>query len=135
MDTPLARDVLITKAEDAFIRLSQQLDILLDLTNFYLDRYPAIDASTRYKYGELKTTIGNIVYTIQQLGDILQGWKLAEPRVLTVESTEQDILNEMWANVQVLVQFLRDHEIDMEPFNEWRTVTSFKVLVMCNRLV
>lgn len=135
MDTPLAREQLITKAEDAFIKLTQQLNLLLDLTEFYIDRYPVTDASSRLKQRELATTVGNLAYATQQLGDILKGWKQGEVRVLTVESTEQDILNELWANVQVLVQFLRDHEIDMEPFNEWRTVTSYKVLVMCNRLI
>ncbi len=129
------RETLIQQAEGSFIALMEQVDVLFDLTSFYLDRYPAVDATAIFKAKELKITVDNIATASSQLGEVIKRWKHGEDRVLSRVGTELSILNELWANVQALIYFLVSHEIDLSEFNAVIAAGSFQALVKCNRFL
>lgn len=135
MDQSALRDTLIHQSEGAFITLMEQVDVLFDLTGFYLDRYPADNPSSFIKAKELKKTVDNIATTSAQLGDVIKKWKHGEERVLSMVGTELSILNELWANVHALLYFMVSHDISLDDFNPVLAASSFQALVKCNRLL
>lgn len=135
MKNEALRDTLVQQAEGAFFALMEQIDILFDLTAFYLERYPPDGKSEALKAKELKTTVDNIAASSAQLAEVLKRWKHGEDRVLSRVGTELTILNELWANVQALVYFLVSHELDVSEFNAVIAAGSFQAIVKCNRLL
>ena len=136
MKNEALRDTLVQQAEASFISFTTQIDYLLDLVGFYLDRYPP-DGSLGclMKSMELKETIDNIASLTSQLADVVTRWKEGQDRVLSRTGTELNILNELNANAQALIYFLLSNHIDLEPFDVAEASTSFILLTKCNRLL
>ena len=138
MQDPVIRETLIYQAQTAFIRLMREVDVLFDLTGFYLDRYPSdvyFQPGDILKTKELKVTVDNIAALSAQLGEVLKRWKYDEARILSKTGVEVSILNELWANVQALVYFLVSHEISLDPYDDDVARGCFNVLVKCNKLL
>ena len=129
------REALVYQAEGAFFALMQQVDVLFDLTGFYLDRYPATSASAAFKARELQVTIDAIASTSSQLAEVIKRWQRGEERLLSRTGTELSILNELWANIQALVYFLLSHDISLDNFDLTVSTGCFQALVKCNRLL
>ena len=130
------RDVLVHQAEVAFIVLTTQVDHLLDLVSFYLDRYPFDGTeSSLLKTSELKTTIDNMASLSSQLAEVVSRWKSGDDRVLSRTGTEISILNELCVNINSLCYFLVWEEIDLEPFDLGQAEDAVHILVRSNRLL
>lgn len=130
------REALVYQAEGAFFALMQQVDVLFDLTGFYLDRYPPGGASDAFKARELKETVDNLAALSSQLAEVIKGWKHGDVRSASRRViVELSILNELWANAQALVYFLLSHDISLDDFNLTISTGCFQVLVKCNRLL
>lgn len=136
MNNAALRESLIQQAEASFTLLSTQLDHLLDLVAFYLDRHPHDGTrSADIKTLELKLTVENLAVLTTQLAEVLAGWKAGTERVLSRMGTELTILNEISANAQALIYFLMSHDIDLEPFDLTKANVAFVILKKCNSLL
>lgn len=135
MKNEALRDELINKAEYGFVMLMTQVDALFDLAGIYLDNHPNDTPSVVLKNRELKTTVDNIAALSGQLAEVIKRFKNGEERVLSRLGTEVYVLNELWANVQALIYFLKSHDIDLESYNEDMADHVFGVLVKCNQLL
>ena len=130
------RDSLIYQAETSFVELTTELNHLFDLVSFYLERYPP-DGSPghRLKDVELKRTVDNLAHLVAQLAEVIACWKAGADRLLSLDATELNLLNEIAANARALIYFLSSHDIDLEPFDLSRAATAHVALRQCNRLL
>ena len=129
------RESLVLEAAAAYFGLMQQIDQLLGLVGFYLDRYPNVTPGDAIRTKELERTVTNLGALPQNLADVIRRWKGAEDRVLSRLGVEVCILNEIWANVQAIVYFIKSNEISLDPFDYDRAAVCFASLIRCNRLL
>lgn len=132
----LQREQLVDGAEAAFIEMSRELDNLFKLTTFYLDRYPD-DGSRRDGFitQELQSCISELTVLPQMLAEVVTKWKLAQPRVISREGVEVNIINEMWANIQALIYFLTSHNISLDTVDLESANSCWRALLVCNRML
>lgn len=136
MENAGLRGSLVLQAEAAFFSLTQQVDQLLELATFYLDRYPP-DGTMRDRLvaTELMITANNLAGLVNQLAETVAGWKDGRARVLSRTGTEISIINELRANCSALMYFLLSNGIDIDALVAGRLSDSFDDLLRCNRLL
>jgi hypothetical protein len=129
------REALLRQGDAAFAELNTQLEHLYKQVTFYLDRYPQITKGDEMRTIELSGTIEILERLPAQLGLVLGGLRQGTPRVISRLGVELHILNEIWANIQVLCAFLLSNDIDLEPFDQDRAALAFANLVRVNRVL
>jgi hypothetical protein len=129
------RESLILQAESAYISLMEQIDNLLSVVGFYLDRYPIVTPGDDIRTKELVQTITLLTKLNLELAETFSRIKSGERRIINPVGIELLILNEIWANIQALVYFVKSQEMSLDPFEYEQTAVHFATLVRANRLL
>lgn len=129
------RESLLLQAESAYISLMEQIDNLLSLVGFYLDRYPTVTPGDERRTRELVHTVTLLGTLPTDLGLVMQSIKLGKARVMTPMEVELVILNEIWANIQALVYFVKSQGMSLDPFEYEQSAIHFATLVRANRFL
>lgn len=129
------REQLAEQAQSAFIVLSDQINNIFDLVQFYIDRFPMITPGDYITTRELNETVNYIGEIFPKLAAVLQNWKLGVVSLTDRYQVETELLNELWVNSQVLLNFLSGQEIDTSQFDQQKAISAFYTLVRCNRLL
>lgn len=130
------KESLINTGDEAFLSLTQQIHHMLDLIDFYMQRYQP-DGSSRHdglvvEHDQLKEMINTLGTLPYQLADVLRRWKHDEPRVLSRLGVELTLINEIWATLEVTMLFFIQHNIDIDPYNRSKAERAFHELVRIN---
>jgi hypothetical protein len=88
-----------------------------------------------YKHADLSRTIQALGKLPLQFADQLQCWKKNEPRLLSREGIEQEILNEVWITLEVLFLFFIGNDVDVHPYNRQKAEVAFNQLRRANRIL
>lgn len=129
------RASMVEQAEDSYLTLMHHLELLLDATEFYLERYPITDASSRVKSLQLGETIGLLGQLPRPIAEAIQNWKLDQPSTLTALGLELTVLNELWCNVEALVYFFISEKIDLQPFSYGEAQAAHLMLLRISRVL
>ena len=129
------RESLILQAESAYISLMEQIDNLLGVVGFYLDRYPIVTPGDDIRTKELVETITLLTKLNIELAETFSRIKSGERRIINAVGIELLILNEIWSNIQALVYFVKSQEMSLDPFEYEQAAVHFATLVQANRLL
>lgn len=125
------REGQLKQATAAYLSLMKQIDNLLTLVRFYLERYPGSLLRTK-ELARASVILGNLGAS---LAVTLTNLKFGGSRAQTAMEVELVTLNEIWANVQAIVYIFKSCEMDLEPFEHDTAAVSFGTLVSINRLL
>lgn len=112
------RDLLITQAADAALVFNNQLNVLLDACDFYIQRYPVENRSQLFELKDLHasiTALGSLPYAIAER---LTTWKLERQSIISAEGFEQFVLIEFELHINSMLMFLSRKHIDTDPFDK-----------------
>ncbi len=133
------KESLIATGDEAFLVLTNQIQNMLDLIDFYMHRYqPTGEArhdGLAFKHEQLKlmvNTLGSLPY---QLADVLRRWKHNEPRVLSRLGVELELINEIWATMEVTMIFFIQHDMDLDPYNRSKAEKAINELRRVNNCI
>lgn len=133
------KESLISTGDQAFIALTQQIQHLLDLIDFYVVRYPVDDSKKcdglALKHEELMEAVNILGSLPYRLADEIRRWKHEEPRILSRLGVEIELLNEIWCTMEALFLFFTRQDIDVHPYNRSKAERAFAELVRSNRLL
>lgn len=129
------RESLLLQAESAYISLMEQIDNLLSVVAFYLDRYPIVTPGDQIRTREIVQTITLLTKLNLELAETFSRIKSGERRIINPVGIELLILNEIWANIQALVYFVKSQEMSLDPFEYDQSAVHFATLVRANRLL
>ena len=138
MDAQL-KESLINTSDEAFLSLSQQIHHMLDLIDFFMQRYQPTGSSRHdalaFKHDQLKEMINTLGSLPYQLADVMRRWKHNEPRVLSRSGVELELINEIWVTLEVTMLFFIQHDMDVDPYNHSKTRKAFDELIRVNRCI
>ena len=126
---------LVHQADRAFLSLAAQSNVLLDAAGVWLTRNPNINKLNKTKASELKSAVFDLGSIPKMLASEITRWKKGEDRVLSRMGVEQNLLNELYANMEALMWFYTREEIDIPEFNLDLVKASHAELLRCNRLL
>lgn len=130
------KDSLISTGDEAFIALTQQIQHMLDLIDFWMHRYQptgaAKDDAVAFKHEQMKEMINTLGSTPYQLADVLRRWKHDEPRVLSRLGVELTMINEIWATLEVTMLFFIQHDMNLDPYNRSKAEKAIRELTRVN---
>jgi len=129
------RESLILQAESAYISLMQQVDNLLSVIGFYLDRYPIVTPGDELRTREIVRTVTLLGKLNIDLAQTFTSIKNGELRLMSPMDVELVILNEIWANIQALVYFVKSQEMSLDPFEYEQSAIHFATIIRVNRLL
>lgn len=127
MDATL-KGSLISTGDEAFLSLTQQIQHMLDVIDFYSQRYQPTGESKHdslaFEHEQMKPmieTLGSLPY---QLADVLRRWKHDEPRILSRLGVQLTLINEIWATLEVVTLFFVLRHIELDPYNRTKAETA-----------
>lgn len=127
---------LINTGDEAFLSLTQQIQHMLDLIDFYMHRYQPTDSSRddgiAFKHEQLKEMINTLGTLPYQLADVIRRWKHDEPRVLSRLGVELTLINEIWCTLEVTMLFFIQHDMDLDPYNRTKAEKAIRELTRVN---
>lgn len=133
------KESLINTGDEAFLALTQQIQHMLDLIDFYMQRYQPTGSSKcdglALKHEQLKEMINTLGSLPYQLADVLRRWKQNEPRLLSRFGVEFGLLNEIWITLEVTMLFFIQHDMDLDPYNKSKAKKAFDELIRVNRCI
>jgi hypothetical protein len=129
------RESLIHQADAAYIALMDQIDNLLSLVGFYLERYPSVTHGEQHLTRELVHTVTLLGKLPTDLARVITEIKGGVKRTMTPMEVELVILNEIWANVQAVVYWIKSGEMSLDPFEYEQSAIHFATLMRANRLL
>ena len=137
--TPQLKESLINTGDEAFIALTQQIQHMLDLIDFYMQRYRPTGSSKHdglaFKHDQLKEMINTLGSLPYQLADVIRRWKHNEPRVLSRLGVELGLINEIWATLEVTMLFFIQHDMDLDPYNRSKAEKAVRELSRVNNCI
>jgi hypothetical protein len=108
---------LLPKALDGAVRLDQQLNSLLDLYDFYTQRYPANDASGELELRDLQVSIKALGQLPELIALNLVAWRTGMEPTLSRVGFETNVLNEMLLHMHALATFFKRKGLDLDPYS------------------
>lgn len=108
---------LLPKALDGAVRLDQQLNALLDLYDFYTQRYPATDASGELELRDLQVSIKALGQLPELISMNLIAWRTGMEPTLSRLGFEENVLNEMLLHMHAMSTFFKRKGLDLEPYS------------------
>lgn len=131
------KESLINTGDEAFIALTQQIQHMLDLIDFWMNRYQPTgavkDDAVAFKHDQMKEMINTLGSTPYQLADVLRRWKHDEPRVLSRLGVELTMINEIWITLEVTMLFFIQADMNLEPYNRSKAHRAVIELLRINR--
>ena len=131
MDSEKLRSEVIAQGDTAFLALAQQVGHLLELAEFYFQRYP----EEKSRIQQLETAVATLGSVPYQLAEVIRRWKNDEPRVLDRLGVEVSLLNELWITMEATAYFFNAQEISVDPYNQVKAYRAFQDLVRINRVI
>lgn len=129
------KDVLVSSGSEAFLSLVQQIDHMLDVIHFYMNRYPPETLSLEHRHDHLKDMINTLGSKPNELSEVIRRWRHEEPRVISRLGVEIEMLNEIWITLDVLQKFFDHERIDTHPYNRLKAKSALKTLLSVNRSI
>jgi hypothetical protein len=133
MKNTVLKTSLIAQADESFLLLTQQVQYLLDLIDFYTVRYQ-IDETSRVgiQFNPSIQTLGSVPY---QLAGVIARFRTGEPRVLSREGVELELINELWCTMETLFLFFVGQDLQLEPYDRQAALRAIETLRISNRLL
>jgi hypothetical protein len=126
----------IAIGDAAFLSLTQQIDHLLGLIDFFFARYQNSGSyALSQKCNDLEVSLKTLGPLPIQIAEVIKTWKHGKPRVLSSEGVEVNLLNELWITICAVHSILCSEGVDPHPFNYWKAEEAFNDLVLVNRMV
>ena len=135
MNNTELRESLLSQADSAFFQLVEQVNLLLDRTEFYINRRPAFSASDKLKLAQLSIAIASLGKLPDQLAREVERWKKDEDRVISVMGIELEVLNELFATCEATMLFLIRADVPLQGFSLNTVRQAHNELLRCNRLL
>lgn len=133
------RESLISTGDEAFLSLTQQIQHMLDIIDFYMQRYQPTGSAKHdglaLKHDQLKEMINTLGTLPYQLADVLRRWKQGDPRVLSRLGVELTLINEIWITLEVTTVFFIQHDLDLDPYNRMKAEKAVRELVRVNNCI
>jgi hypothetical protein len=128
------RDSLLAQADKAFLFLVEEIDDLLNATQFYAERYPTMTQSDLIKITNLNVAAKDLGMLPRPIGGVIEGWKRDDERVLSRLGVETRLLNELFITIEAMKNFFISEGIDLK-FEMSDVKQAHHELVRCNRLL
>lgn len=113
MELPLDQhQQLLAKALDGAVRLDQQLNVLLDLYDFFVQRYP-----NDPELGDLQASIKELGQLPELVALNLTAWRVGMEPTLSRLGFEVNVLNEVCVHMQAMSVFFKRKGLDIEPYS------------------
>lgn len=134
-DNTQLRDSLISQADTAFLTLAEQINELLDATQFYSDLHPVKTQSDMMKTEALQGAVKDMAKLLKLLALEIERWKKEEERILSKMGVELQYLNELKATIEAVMLFLEREGIPLPQFEIGLINQSYTELIRCNSLL
>jgi len=126
---------MLVQARDAALVLGQSLNVLLDLYDFYTERYPAETQSQRFELEDLQVSILELGTLPKQVAEALHAWTRGDETMLSREGFELHVLNEFNVHMNAVSTFMFRKHIDLSEFDARAVGDAFFTLRTTNRLL
>lgn len=123
---------LLAYALDSAIRLNQQLNTLLDLYDFYVDRHSPDSAGEELELRDLNVSIKALGELPYHVGMTLKAWRNSTPPLLSKTGFHLNVLNEIGLHMYALSTFFARKGLDMAGYSESLTKESLKTIQAAN---
>lgn len=113
MELPLDQhSQLLAKALDGAVRLDQQLNVLLDLYDFFAQRYP-----NDRELEDLQVSIKAMGQLPEMIALNLTAWRVNMEPTLSRLGFETNVLNEVCIHMHSMSSFFQRKGLDLEPYS------------------
>lgn len=126
------KNSLFEMGDQAFVSLSQEINYMLDLIDFYLNRYPNYTQRDDLIHKQLEQAILTLGTLPHQLATVLKGFKRAEDRIISRIGVEVDLINEIWLTLECTMMFFIRCNMSLEPYTRWKAEKAFFDLIRVN---
>lgn len=109
---------LLAKALDGAVRLDHQLNVLLDLYDFYSHRYPVTTPSAELELRDLHVSIKALGQLPELIALNLIAWRTGMEPTLSGDGFRSNVLDEMHLHLHALASFFKRKGLDIEPYSE-----------------
>lgn len=134
--TAQLRDSLIIQADAAFLSLASNVDILLDLTEFFAEhQVNPHTLSGTIKTAQLKVAVKELGPLLKRVGSEIESWNNNEERLQSRLGVELQLLNELYITIEALALFFIRENIGLRNFSLDTVRQSYHELIRCNRLL
>lgn len=111
------RQSLCQLAIECSLILDKQLNQLLDLYDFYTQRYPASTQSELFELADLQVSINALGELPHEIATWVSDLRNERPRVLSSIGFEINVLNEFALHMHSLASFMHRKGVDFGDFN------------------
>jgi hypothetical protein len=133
MKNAALKSSLIAQADESFLSLTQQVQYLLDIIDFYTVRYQVDEcAKVGVQFNPSIQTLGSIPY---QLAGVVARFRTEEERILSREGVELELINELWCTMETLFLFFIGRDVCVEPYDRQIALKAIETLRISNRLL
>jgi hypothetical protein len=129
------QQLVLAKAIDGAVLLDQQLNKLLDLFDFYVERYPADTPTTQLELTDLSVSIKELGTIPRLIALNLAAWRHGTPPVLSREGFEQHALSEFELHLFALHTFFQRKGLDTSGYSPVLVNDSMAALRLANKLL
>ena len=133
--TAQQKDTIVNSGNEAFLSLVQQIDHMLDVIHFYMNRYPPETISLEHKHEWVKEMINTLGSKPNELAEVIRRWRHEEPRIISRLGVEIEMLNELWITLDVLQEFFDREHIETHPYNRLKAKLALKTLLSVNNVI
>jgi hypothetical protein len=113
----------------------EQLDNLFGHVSFYLERYPQVTRSDALRTLDLNFCVKQLGELPTELAKVLTAWKQGVESPYPKIYVEEEILIELWSNLQALIYFLTRAGIALDTIDGDAMTKYFYVIGRCNRVL
>lgn len=129
---PDQQQQLLAHALDSAIRLNQQLNALLDLYDFYVDRYPPGTAGEELELQDLYVSIKALGELPYHVGMALKAWRSGAEPLLSKTGFQVHVLNEIELHMRALSSFFHRKHLDMDGYSDVLTRDALRTIQAAN---
>ncbi len=135
MNNAQQKESHIALGDKSFLMLMAIIQSLLDLVDFYMNRFPADTPSGRIKHEQLDLAVKTFGTLPYQLASVIGKWKKGEERLLSQMGVELDLLNELQATIDSTILFLDREQIDTSNVGHAESQEAIATLIRVNRVL
>ncbi len=126
---------VLAKAIDGAVLLDQQLNKLLDLFDFYVERYPADTPTAQLELTDLSVSIKELGTLPRLIALNLAAWRHGTTPVLSRQGFEQNALSEFELHLFALHSFFQRKGLDTSEYSPVVVNDSMQALRRANQLL
>ncbi len=129
------RTELVNRANQAAMKLMNDVNNLLDTASSYIKQTSAKTSSEQLKREQLKVVIVALGQLSVALGVEAKRWSLEEVRIFGATGIELDVLNELYVTIITTAMFFAREKQPLPLYSVDVTTEAYDDLVYCNRLL